>query len=282
MTEPRTISYGPDPIQAGELYLPPGAGRVPVVVLLHGGNWAAVYDRTQLVPLALDLVGRGWAVWNADYRGLGGGGGWPTTFDDTAAAIDLLAGLDARLDTSRVAVVGHSAGGQLALWSAIRDRLPADMPGSGPVVLPVGAVSLAGVLDLITADFCRYGAGMANPNATPRPGGPPFAHPELVGAVAAVAGEGVVAPLLGGHAADVPRRYGWMSPVVRLPTVPTLVVHGVDDDIVSIEFSRTYHRAALAFGVPATVLEVPGDHFDVVRPDGPSWADVVHWLDALR
>lgn len=73
--------------------------------------------------VAWDLTRRGLAAWNIEYRqlGRGQGGGWPTTFDDVAAAIDHLATLDdARLDVSSVAVVGHSAGGQLALWAAGR------------------------------------------------------------------------------------------------------------------------------------------------------------------
>jgi acetyl esterase/lipase len=70
-----------------------------------------------------DLARRGVAAWNIEYRriGRGQGGGWPATFDDVAAAIDLLAEVDnGRLDLDRVAAIGHSAGGQLALWSATR------------------------------------------------------------------------------------------------------------------------------------------------------------------
>jgi acetyl esterase/lipase len=71
----------------------------------------------------VDLSRRGVAAWNVEYRrlGRGQGGGWPATFDDVAAAIDHLALLgDARLDLDSVTAVGHSAGGQLALWSASR------------------------------------------------------------------------------------------------------------------------------------------------------------------
>jgi acetyl esterase/lipase len=79
--------------------------------------------------LAADLTRRGRAAWNIEYRRLGRmqGGGWPATFDDVAAAIDHLAELDdARLDLGSVAAVGHSAGGQLALWAAARSgaRVP--------------------------------------------------------------------------------------------------------------------------------------------------------------
>jgi acetyl esterase/lipase len=75
------------------------------------------------VRRADDLARRGLAAWNIEYRriGRGQGGGWPATFDDVAAAIDHLAqAADGRVELDSVAAVGHSAGGQLALWTAAR------------------------------------------------------------------------------------------------------------------------------------------------------------------
>jgi acetyl esterase/lipase len=90
-----------------------------VAIAIHGGYWRARYGKRLEKPVATDLVRRGLAVWNIEYRRLGRGGGWPATFDDVAAAIDLLAELsDPRLDLTRVTAFGHSAGGQLALWAA--------------------------------------------------------------------------------------------------------------------------------------------------------------------
>ena len=98
-----------------------GSGPFPVAVAIHGGYWRARYGKRLERPVATDLVRRGLAVWNIEYRRLGRGGGWPATFDDVAAAIDHLAELrDPRLDLGRVTVFGHSAGGQLALWAAAR------------------------------------------------------------------------------------------------------------------------------------------------------------------
>lgn len=86
----------------------------PTIILIHGGFWRARYDRSLMAPLARDLAGRGWNVANIEYRGLGNGGGWPATFDDVLAAIDgALAGTGAG-----AVAIGHSAGGQLALWAA--------------------------------------------------------------------------------------------------------------------------------------------------------------------
>jgi acetyl esterase/lipase len=94
-----------------------------VAVLLHGGYWRAKYGKRLMRAQAADLARRGIAAWNVEYRriGRGQGGGWPATFDDVGAAIDLLAEVGrGRLDLDRVAAIGHSAGGQLAVWAAAR------------------------------------------------------------------------------------------------------------------------------------------------------------------
>jgi acetyl esterase/lipase len=104
--------------------------------------------------LAKAVVPRGWAAWNIEYRRVGiggGGGGWPETFVDVAAAINHLTLIDG-IDTHRVVTCGHSAGGHLALWAAARHRLPVGVPGSDVTVTVQGAVSLAGVGDLREAD----------------------------------------------------------------------------------------------------------------------------------
>jgi acetyl esterase/lipase len=114
----RRHAYGEHPAQFGELSLPVAAeGRLAVVVLVHGGFWRERYGCDLMWPLAADLTARGLAVWNVEFRKVGGGGGWPQTAADVSAAIGHLGALaaDHPLDRSRVAVVGHSAGGHLAL-----------------------------------------------------------------------------------------------------------------------------------------------------------------------
>jgi acetyl esterase/lipase len=92
-----------------------------VVVVIHGGYWQARYGKLIMRPVCSDLRRRGLAAWNIEYRRLGCDGGWPATFDDVAAAIDHLAEMnDPRLALDSLAAIGHSAGGQLALWAAAR------------------------------------------------------------------------------------------------------------------------------------------------------------------
>jgi dipeptidyl aminopeptidase/acylaminoacyl peptidase len=111
-----------------------------VVVVLHGGFWRARYGKWIMAALCDDLVSRGYAAWNLEYRRVGplAGGGVPNTLDDVAAGVEFLATVDG-LDLSRVSVVGHSAGGHLALWLA------------GASSLPRVFIALAGVADLRVA-----------------------------------------------------------------------------------------------------------------------------------
>ena len=139
------VSYGPGPEQFGELRLPTGHADKPLVVLIHGGFWRDQYRLDLMHELARALDTRGYGSWNVEYRRVGPtGGGYPRTLDDAAKAIDHLAGRD----WSALAVVGHSAGGHLALWNASRPDA---------AITPDLTVSLAGVADVIIANRVRTG-----------------------------------------------------------------------------------------------------------------------------
>jgi acetyl esterase/lipase len=128
----------------GELWLP-NVTPTATVVIVHGGFRRARYDLSLGRPLAADLARRGYAAWNLEYRRVGAGGGWPTTFEDIAAGTDLLAELP--VDTTSVAVIGHSAGGHLAARAG-RAGLPSGAPGARPLVPVSAVISQAGVLTL--------------------------------------------------------------------------------------------------------------------------------------
>ena len=118
--------------------------------MLHGGYWQPPYTRLIMRPMCVDLARKGFAAWNVEYRRLGrDGGGWPQTFDDVAAAVDHLAELrDHALDLDRVTLLGHSAGGQLALWAGARAALPAGAVGAAPRVLAQRVLAMSAVSDL--------------------------------------------------------------------------------------------------------------------------------------
>jgi pimeloyl-ACP methyl ester carboxylesterase len=114
------LAYGSLPQQTGEWRFRP---KAPALLLLHGGCWLNAYDAAYLRPLAAALYEQGWSVYLPEYRRLGDeGGGWPGTFHDVQAAYQTLL---KQPDIGAIAVAGHSAGGQLALWLGADQGLPA-------------------------------------------------------------------------------------------------------------------------------------------------------------
>lgn len=142
-----TLTYGDDPSQRVELTRPDGEPK-GVVVVVHGGFWRSQYDLSLGRPLAKDLAAHGWLAANIEYRRVGDGGGWPTTGDDVARAIDAV-GAAPDVDASTLITLGHSAGGHLGTWVVGRTQETA----------VTGVVSQAGVLDLSAARSEGLGGG---------------------------------------------------------------------------------------------------------------------------
>jgi len=245
------IAYGPGPQQFGDLWLPATPGPHKVIVLIHGGCWLAALPGVELMAYAADdLRGRGFAVWNLEYRRLGHeGGGYPGTFEDVAHGVDLLRTLAPtyHLDLSHLVLVGHSAGGHLALWGAARPRLPKASPlAGGDPLHVVGVVSLAGIDDL---EAYRQ----SGPDAC----GGPDTIDRLVGA--------------GQRGGANP--YADTSPAALLPLgVRQVIVSGDLDPIVPTPFGRAYAVKARAAGDAAQTVDIPdAGHFELIDPRSAAW-----------
>ncbi len=143
-------TYGELPDQFGELRTPANSHARPLVVLIHGGFWRDQYHCDLMHPLAESLYDAGYASWNIEYRRVGPtGGGYPTTLTDVRAGIDHVTGPDwSDPGWPALVVIGHSAGGHLALWNASR----ADA-GTRPAL----TIGLAAVADVIAANRNRVG-----------------------------------------------------------------------------------------------------------------------------
>ncbi|PJK20694.1 alpha/beta hydrolase family protein [Mycolicibacterium goodii] len=233
-----------------DLYLPAGPQEIdsiPLVVLIHGGAWQSKLGADVFDGLARELADRGMAVYNIEYRRVGSGGGWPTTFRDVANALDYVVEVDKKhpqLTVDDELVVGHSAGAQLAVWAGTRHKLRDDEVGSRPAFRPTRVVSLAGPLDMVYA---------------------------------ADHGDHHIVRVLGGRPTEVPDRYASVDPIQNIdPGVPVLALHGTRDTVVSPENSKRYVAAVKQQGGRAAVKMLAGDnHTSIVSSRSPNHAEVL-------
>ncbi len=228
------LSYGEDSLQFGELRLPKTPGPHPVVVFIHGGCWLNAFNLGHVAAMSRALANEGYAVWTPEYRRLGdAGSGWPGTFEDIAASVAILRDIAVHhaLDLSHVVVMGHSAGGHLALW------LGAQKNQAVPVH---GVVSLAGICDLKAYE--RLG----NDCYSSLPG------------------------LLGGTSIERPERWAQVNPVELLPFGgPVSLVHGDLDQIVPLAQSEAF--AEKMGSACELLVVRGGGHFDMVSPHAKAW-----------
>lgn len=196
VTEPDArIAYGEDALQFAELWLPDQAAPAPVVAFIHGGCWMNAYDIAHTRPFAAALRDEGFAVWSIEYRRAGDdGGGWPGSYQDIRTALQSLSTQDnAALDLDRVALMGHSAGGHLALLAGA-DELNLQLQAT---------IGLAAITDL--AQYAEGDNGC----------------------------EQAAIQFMGGMPDEHPKTYHQANPASQgLPT-NTFLIQGTDDTIVS-------------------------------------------------
>jgi acetyl esterase/lipase len=241
------IAYGALPQQVGDLWLPDGPGLHPLVLMIHGGCWTKSIANLEIMNwVADDLRQRGIAVWNIEYRGVDEpGGGYPGTYEDVASGLDAARAIAAshHLSLHRVVVVGHSAGGHLALWAAARRKLLTSSPLYTAHPLKVDAVvDLAGLADLETDTDTACGPA-------------------------------VVAAMAGPPSPERPDVYADTSPAALAPLYARqFVIHGADDVTVKPEIGVAYAAKAQAAGDSVTVLTPPGGHVEAISPGTESWS----------
>ncbi|CAN8065206.1 unnamed protein product [Agarophyton chilense] len=159
--QPYCLRYGKSASQYVLLHSPPGhyARPRPLVVLLHGGFWKGAYGLQPATAacetLAPDLTAHGFLIAEVEYRRSGDAcWGWPHTNNDVHQAFDAtLSHLGASVDAANIVLLGHSAGGTLALW------LRAQLAHSHAPVQPRLVLALAPVADLKLAARLRLSDG---------------------------------------------------------------------------------------------------------------------------
>ena len=207
-------------------------GLLPAVVVVHGGAWFhgdksdyafGLHDRW--------LAAQGYVVFDVQYRT---SGGWPSPLADVKCAVRWVKRNAARygVDPARVALMGRSAGGHLALMAAYTandERFPA---GCGTDALNgVDESVCAVVVSYAPADLMLWPAERGS----------------------------AIAELMGGLPGEIPERYREASPInhVRPGLPPTLIIHGQRDRLVPPVHSEQLFNHLRAAGVRSVLLRIP-------------------------
>ena len=208
-----------------DLYRPAYAqGALPVVLMIHGGGWTTG-DKRDFPALNDYLATRGYVVAAISYR-LAPGARFPAAQEDVAEAIRYLGGLAEthNLDPTRIALVGRSAGGQIALLAAYAAGDPA----------------IRGVVSFYAPTALRWG----------------YANPAKPGVIDS---SGVLDIYLGGPPETHGTQYDAAEPArfVSPSTPPTLFIQGLRDEHVS-PFHAEFVSARLSeAGVPHAIVRLP-------------------------
>jgi acetyl esterase/lipase len=241
------IRYGDSSSQFAELRFPKGKGPFPLLFVVHGGFWQSRYDLSHIGHLCADFTSKGIITCNIEYRRIDNpGGGWPGTFQDISLATGSVlqtTSSDQRFDHTRTTIVGHSAGGHLALWLMGKRRISKGSPlYSDHKQTITSSVSLAGVSDLRLALKQKLG-------------------------------HGIVTRLIGGTPEEHPDWYDAGSPIELLPTgARQILVHGTADDTVPVSQSEAYVEKAEKLGDRPTLVRLQGiGHYELIDPESEAW-----------
>tara|TARA_B100000963_G_scaffold108916_1_gene94761 strand:- start:7616 stop:8362 length:747 start_codon:yes stop_codon:yes gene_type:complete len=243
------MQWGAEEWQYADLYMPDEDSAfaskhgVPCVMLIHGGFWKSEYSLELMKPIAEDLAEAGIAAWNIEFKRWTEQeeGVWMDTLSDVLRAWGQLALLPG-IDILRSMVMGHSAGGQLALLLAAKAERK-----------PWLAIAQAPITDLVGADRARLSD---DGDAVRRwIGCPPENNEKL---------------------------WSNLNPVDNPPVSPVLLIHGEEDDEVPISQSENYARIMHAKGADVQKVWLPGDHYSIIDVASDDWLvelnAILDWL----
>ena len=235
------------PIRAADTDRLKGPHGQPGVLLLHGGFWRRAYGPELMDDIASRMQALGFHVHNATYARWDEEhtGVWRQTLEDVRHAWHELIDHDG-VDRVRSMVLGHSAGGHLALWLA-----------TATDARPWLTAALAPVSDLVGAHHNRLSDG-----------------------------GNAVARWMGSEPETDPEAWRLADPMQQSIDARILLLHGAVDEEVPISMSETYVRRCAAIGAPVQFERLEGDHYDVIDVGSSAWAaietSVLDWYDPPR
>jgi acetyl esterase/lipase len=225
----KNVSYGSDPAQKMDIYLPAGrtSSATKLLVLIHGGGWTAG-DKSEFDPYITELQQRlpGYAVFNINYRLANNNANrFPAQENDVKAAMDFIAGKMSEYHISQnVVLMGFSAGGHLALLQGYKYNSP---------IKPRAIISFFGPTDLVDM----------------------HAHPVSIYAPL------LLEALIGASPQQNINAYQQSSPIffVNSSSPPTLLLHGGKDDLVAYSQSEMLRDKLKSVGVVNQYIFYPNE-----------------------
>lgn len=241
-------AYGKDISQYGNLYIPKGDIK-GTICLFHGGFWKMPYDLHQMDQLCEKLLQENFIVWNIEYRRSGSSERkWIDPFEDSIGSINHLIQLKKtydKIDLNKIILMGHSAGGHLAIWLGTNNNISKNKLEINPNHI----VGLAPIIDLISCYRNNSGNQAVN-------------------------------ELLQCSPTENLERYKNTSPIELLPlNTPTIIFHGDKDEYLSIEMTRKFAEKNDRSETQFSLVEIEGGfHMDFIDPNSKSIQSVIKYL----
>lgn len=249
MADITRMQWGASDWQYADLYMPDEPSEfdkghgVPCVMLIHGGFWKEKFTLELMKPIAEDLAEAGIASWNIEFKRWNPveKGIWVDTVSDVMRAWGQLALLPG-IDMTRSMVMGHSAGGHLALLLASKAETK-----------PWLTIAQSPVCDLFSADSERLSdEGDAVRN------------------------------WIGSDPIQDSKTWTSINPLDNPPKTPVLLAHGKEDADVPISQSETYYRVMNAKKCDIQKLWLNGDHYSIIDVASDDWLVILNaiqdWL----
>lgn len=245
------LKYGDDISQKGHLYIP-NAKIKGTICLFHGGFWKMPYDLRQFDKLCESLLLEGFIVWNIEYRRTGEpNSSWIAPFEDAVKSVNHLIKLKkdySQIDEKNVIIMGHSAGGHLALWLGHNNHITEEKLKLNPIYI----LGLAPITDLVECYNNSVGGN-------------------------------AVEELLQCTPTSNLSRYIQTSPIVLLPLKrPTIIFHGTKDEYVPIKMTKTFSDKCDSYSKLFSLIEINGGtHMDFIDPNSRSTQKVIEVLNDI-
>jgi acetyl esterase/lipase len=221
------LAYGNDPQQKMDVYLPAGrkTDSTKIIIMIHGGAWAEgdKADFNPYVPIMQQRFPE-WAIFNINYRlATPVANAFPAQENDLKSVINFI--LQKKNDwhiSDKIVLLGASAGAHMAMLQAYKNTTPKIKA----VIDYFGPIDMVSLYNMTTVPGGQFGLQI----------------------------------LLGGSPTSNPSSYQQSSPgnFIDAQDPPTIIFHGLADDVVDVSQSVTLQQKLQAAGIVNEFYTYPG------------------------